>query len=176
MKCLEFHCPVSERNETSERIAVQGGTYWYIPVHPLLDTWRYEKCQNCTYQYIPVRTDIWYFYGSTYWYVQVCTFQYKEVQGGTLSVLKSHFNWPPAMIVSYCKTVVQPLRRKIRWHTLVAKGVGPLGGPVGEVLWELFYLSEMVSFDSEDLKRVRALSPLGQKHTAWIRTGNLPVI
>ena len=37
--------------------AVQGGTYWYIPVHPLLDTRRYEKCQNCTYQYIPVRTD-----------------------------------------------------------------------------------------------------------------------
>ena len=51
-----------------------------------------------------------------------------------LSVLKSHFNWPPAMNVSYCKTVVQPLRRKIRWHTLVAKEVGPLGGPVGEAL------------------------------------------
>ena len=38
--------------------AVQGGTYWYIPVHPLLDTRRYEKCQNCTYQYIPVRTNL----------------------------------------------------------------------------------------------------------------------
>ena len=45
-----------------------------------------------------------------------------------------------------------------------------------EVLWELFCLLEMVGFDSEDLKRVRALSPLGQKHTAWIRTGNLPVV
>ena len=45
-----------------------------------------------------------------------------------------------------------------------------------EVLWALFYLLEMVSFDSEDLKRVGALSPLGQKNTAWIRTGNHPVI
>ena len=51
-----------------------------------------------------------------------------------------------------------------------------LGGPVSEVLWELFYLLEMVSFNSEDLKSVCALSPLGQKHTAWIRTGNLPVV
>ena len=47
---------------------------------------------------------------------------------------------------------------------------------MSEVLWELFYLMEMVSFDSEDLKRVRVLSPLGQKHTAWIRTSNLPVV
>ena len=45
-----------------------------------------------------------------------------------------------------------------------------------EVLWELFCLLEMVGFDSEDLKRVGAHSPLRQKHTAWIRTGNLPVI
>ena len=64
--------------------------------------------------------------------------QLEEFPVGTLSVLKSHFNWPPAMNVSYCKTVVQPLRRKIRWHTLVAKGVasGPFkfGGPVGEFL------------------------------------------
>ena len=45
-----------------------------------------------------------------------------------------------------------------------------------EVLWEVFCLLEMVGFDSEDLKRVGAHSPLGQKHTAWIRTGNLPVI
>ncbi len=34
--------------------------------------------------------------------------------------------------------------------------------------------SASVGFDSEDFKMVRAsvLSPLGQKHTAWIRIGN----
>ena len=29
---------------------------------------------------------------------------------------------------------------------------------------------------SEDLKRAGTLTPLGQKHTAWIRTGNLPIV
>ena len=69
------------------------------------------------------------------------------------------------MNVSYCKTVVQPLRRKIRWHTLVAKGVGPLGGPVGEVLWDLFYLSEMVSFLFRIFKKgSRALATGAKAH------------
>ena len=48
-----------------------------------------------------------------------------------------------------------------------------------EVHWDsvrTVFFVEMVGFDSEDLKRVGAHSPLGQKHTAWIRTGNLPVI
>ncbi len=40
----------------------------------------------------------------------------------------------------------------------------------------LFYLLVSVSFDSEDLKRLCALSPLGQKHTFWIWTGNLPIV
>ena len=64
----------------------------------------------------------------------------------------------------------------IRSHTLVARGVGPLGVRFCEVLQKVFGLLEMVGFDSEDLKRVGAHSPLGQKHTAWIRTGNLSVI
>ncbi len=38
------------------------------------------------------------------------------------------------------------------------------------------YLLVSVSFDSEDLKRLRALSPLGQKHAFWNRTGNLPIV
>ncbi len=42
--------------------------------------------------------------------------------------------------------------------------------------WGLFYLLVSVSFDSEDLKRLRALSPLGQKHAFWIWTGNLPIV
>ena len=74
------------------------------------------------------------------------------------------------------KAVVKQKWKKIRSHTLGARGVGPLGGSVCEPLWGLFCLLERVSFDSEDLKRVRALSPLGQKRTAWIRTGNLSVI
>ena len=40
----------------------------------------------------------------------------------------------------------------------------------------LFYLLVSVSFNSEDLKRLRALSPLGQKHAFWNRTGNLPIV
>ena len=70
--------------------AVQGGTYWYVPVHPLLDTRRYKKRQNCTYQYRRVCTDLWHFYGSTYWYVLVCTVRYKEVQGGTTKYKEVH--------------------------------------------------------------------------------------
>ncbi len=38
--------------------AVQEGTYGYIPAHPLLDTRRYEKRQNCTYQYRRGCTDL----------------------------------------------------------------------------------------------------------------------
>ena len=59
--------------------AVQGGTYGYVPVHPLLDTRRYKKSQNCTDWYIPSCTDLSHFYDSTYWYVLVCTSRYKEV-------------------------------------------------------------------------------------------------
>jgi hypothetical protein len=34
-------------------------------------------------------------------------------------------------------------------------------------------LSRWVGFQMEDLKSVGAPMPLGQKHTVWIRTGNL---
>jgi hypothetical protein len=33
--------------------AVHDGMYWYVPVRTLLGTWRYEKPQNGTYQYVP---------------------------------------------------------------------------------------------------------------------------
>ncbi len=33
-------------------MAVQGGMYWYEPVRTLVDTRRYQKPQNGTYQYI----------------------------------------------------------------------------------------------------------------------------
>ena len=45
----------------------------------------------------------------------------------------------------------------------------PLGG---RPPWRL----EREGLASEDLKRVGALTPLGQKHTAWIGTGNLSVM
>ncbi len=32
--------------------AVHDGMYWYVPVRTLLGTWRYEKTQNGTYQYV----------------------------------------------------------------------------------------------------------------------------
>ena len=67
--------------------AVQGGTYWYVPVHPLLDTRRYEKCQNCTYQYIPVRTDTMTF---LWQYILVCTGTYCTVRGGTREYKEVH--------------------------------------------------------------------------------------
>ncbi len=51
----------------------------------------------------------------------------------------------------------------------------PLGGHES-CEWGLFYLLGSVSFDSEDLKRLRALSPLGQKHAFWIWIGNLPIV
>ena len=35
------------------------------------------------------------------------------------------------------------------------------------------WLLEREGLVSEDLKRVGALKPLGQKHTVWFRTGNL---
>ena len=71
-------------------MAVQDGMYRYEPVRTLLATWRYEKPQNGTYQYVltyeiprSVRT-------SMYWYVLPCTIMvqggtrwYKVVQGGT---------------------------------------------------------------------------------------------
>jgi hypothetical protein len=68
------------------------------------------------------------------------------------------------------KAVVKQKWKKFRWHTLVAREVGPLRGTVRQCAWGLFCLLVSVGFDSEDLKRVRALSPLEQERTAWIRT------
>ena len=58
------------------------------------------------------------------------------------------------------------MRRKIRSHTGVAKRNQALGGRPS-------WLLEREGLVSEDLKRVGALKPLGQKHTVWNRTGNL---
>ncbi len=86
-----------------------------------------------------------------------------------LSVVKSHFNRTRSFVIE--QLLSKSEKRFVRTHWLQEV----LG--LSEVLWlRLFYLLVSVSFDSEDLKRLRALSPLGQKHTAWIRTGNLPIV
>ena len=65
---------------------------------------------------------------------------------------------------------------KVKKDSFAHTGCKPLGGSVRQCEWGLFYLLVRVSFDSEDLKRLRALSPLGQKHAFWNRTGNLPIV
>jgi len=88
---------------------------------------------------------------------------------GDLSVLKSHFK--RACIGLFKQLLSKSEKRFVRTHWLQEV----LG--LSEVLWvRLFYLLVSVSFDSEDLKRLRALSPLGQKHAFWNRTGNLPIV
>ncbi len=83
-----------------------------------------------------------------------------------LSVLKSHFN--RACIGLFEQLLSKSEKRFVRTHWLQASR--------RSCDWGLFYLLVSVSFDSEDIKRLRSLSLLGQKHAFWIRTGNLPIV
>ena len=80
--------------------------------------------------------------------------------------LKSHFNRTRNFVLEQLWSKSE--KRFVRTHWLQASR--------RSCEWGLFYLLVSVSFDSEDLKRLRALQPLGQKHTFWIRTGNLPIV
>ncbi len=89
--------------------------------------------------------------------------------GQDLSVVKSHFKRPHSFVLE--QLLSKSEKRFVRTHWL-QKVLG-----LSEVLWvRLFYLLVSVSFDSEDLKRLLALSPLGQKHAFWNRTSNLPIV
>ncbi len=83
-----------------------------------------------------------------------------------LSVLKSHF--APTCIGLFKQLLSKSEKRFVRTHWLQASR--------RSCEWGLIYLLVSVSFDSEDLKRLCALMPLGQKHAFWIRIGNLPIV
>ncbi len=78
--------------------------------------------------------------------------------------MKSHFNQPRSFVIEQLLLVSKSEKRFVRTHWLQ------------EVLGLSEVLMVSVSLDSEDLKRVCVLSPLGQKHAFWIRTGNLPIV
>jgi len=104
---------------------------------------------------------------SVLFYLRIHYFSYSHYYcHSSLSVVKSHFN--PTCIGLFKQLLSKSEKRFVRTHWLQALR--------RSCEWGLFYLLVSVSFDSEDLKRLRALSPLGQKHTAWIRTGNLPIV
>jgi len=109
---------------------------------------------------------------SVLFYLRIHYFSYSHYYcHSSLSVvnLKSHFN--PTCIGLFKQLLSKSEKWFVRTHCCK-----PLGGPVTQCEWGLFYLLVSVSFDSEDLKRLRALSPLGQKHAFWNRTGNLPIV
>ena len=86
-----------------------------------------------------------------------------------LSVLKSHFN--PTCIVVYKQLCRLCEQRFVRTFDLqkgfsLSEAVNDSDGSG----------KEMVCQGSEDLKSVGAPLPLEQKHTVWIRTGNLQLI
>ncbi len=86
-----------------------------------------------------------------------------------LSVLKSHFARARSFVLE--QLLSKSKKRFVRTHLLQE-----VLGLSEACEWGLFYLLVSVSFDSEDLKRLRALSPLGQKHAFWIWTGNLSIV
>ena len=130
----------------------------------------YLKVRTGMYRYILLRTNMEFLYcpvpsrTGTYWYVPVRTILPNPVQG---------YRIPDVLHASgIVKSYMAFLKDDSFKHTSCKRAWASRS----EVLWEVFCLLDMVGFDSEDLKRVGAHSPLGQKHTAWIRTGNLPVI
>ena len=99
--------------------AVQGGTYWYVPVHPLLDTRRYKKRQNCTYQYRRVCTDLTFLWQ----YILVCTGMYCTVQGGT-----RRYNQVQRGTQWY-KEQYKEVQDSMYWYVLVCTNPGPTVQP-----------------------------------------------
>ncbi len=128
----------------------------------LVNTGMYQS--DCTEYYILVR----HCNAENGTMIPVCTGMYYSLAAvcTLLSVLKSHF--ARACIRLFKQLSSKGEKRFVRTHWLYASR--------RFCEWGLFYLLVSVSFDSEDLKRLRALSPLGQKHAFRIWTGNLPIV
>jgi len=91
---------------------------------------------------------------SVLFYLRIHYFSYSHYYcHSSLSVvnLKSHFN--PTCIGLFKQLLSKSEKWFVRTHCCK-----PLGGPVTQCEWGLFYLLVSVSFDSEDLKRLRALT------------------
>jgi hypothetical protein len=86
--------------------------------------------------------------------------------------LQSSLNWAFVKRLVFGKrTLVESFLRAFHFSTVWSKHISALrlgGKPTGRM--------ERESLASEDLKRIGALVPLGQKRAVWIRTGNLSLL
>jgi hypothetical protein len=107
---------------------VQGSTRWYVLVRASTYLTRYKAVRETSKWYIPARTNIENSYGSTIWYVLICTVYclvpaqykvqsgtrwYKMVQGGTNNGIWRY------MEVQGRTRIVQIVQVGTYWHVLI---------------------------------------------------------
>ncbi len=141
LQCCPAHTPAAQHWKNNLNIS---SIYQYIPVH----TSSYQCILVCTsmYWYVLVHT-------GTYWYVQVCT------GSGMYSYTRLR-NYKLGYAIKFTQLQTRACKYRLVHASTYLYILAHRRSESCEWGPGLFYLLVSVSFDSEDLKRLRALLPV----------------